>query len=193
MAIETTRTDARSSRMPAAERRAQIVAAAAAEFAVRGLHGTSSEDIARAAGITQPYIFRLFGTKKALFIAVVESTFDEVQSRFQRAIDGSEKRDSESLLMAMGLAYGELLSDRTLLLMQMQCYAACDDPEVRAVVQRRYGELFRWAQRASAANQEQMHTFFANGMLLNVAAAIDLPSVGEDWVADCLGASLAKL
>ena len=193
MTIETSKTDARSSRMPAAERRAQIVAAAAAEFAVRGLHGTSSEDIARAAGITQPYIFRLFGTKKALFIAVVESTFDDIQTRFQRAIDGSEQRDSDSLLMAMGQAYGALLSDRTLLLMQMQCYAACDDPAVRAVVQRRYGELFRWAQRVSAANPEQMHTFFANGMLLNVAAAIDLPGVREDWVADCLGPSLEKL
>ena len=66
------KTDARSSRMPAAERRELIIQAAAIEFAGRGLHGTATEDIARRAGITQPYVFRLFGTKKALFIAVVE-------------------------------------------------------------------------------------------------------------------------
>ena len=75
--------------MPAAERREPIIQAAAIEFAARGLHGTATEDIANRAGITQPYVFRLFGTKKALFMAVVEHHFDEVQRAFQAATDSA--------------------------------------------------------------------------------------------------------
>jgi AcrR family transcriptional regulator len=188
MAIdESQKTDARSTRMPAAERRVEIINAAAIEFATRGLYGTATEDIANRAGITQPYVFRLFGTKKALFLAVVEHTFDEVQRVFQVAMDREGARDTESVLMRMGRAYGVLLHDRTMLLMQMQAYAASDDDEVRAVVQRRYGALYQWVQESVGAEDEEMHRFFANGMLLNVAAAIDLPSVGESWVAGCLG------
>ena len=51
-------------RQSAEERREEILEAALVEFADRGLHGTSTEDIARRVGISQPYVFRLFGTKK---------------------------------------------------------------------------------------------------------------------------------
>jgi AcrR family transcriptional regulator len=180
------RRDARSTRMPAAERREQIVTAAAVEFAARGLHGTATEDIAYRAGITQPYVFRLFGTKKALFLAVVERHFDEVQGLFQGAIDSVPDADTEGRLKAMGEAYAELLRDRTMLLMQMQCYAACGDDEVRAVVQRRYGGLYRWVEEVTGADDLEMHRFFSTGMLMNVAAAVDLVSVAEPWVANCL-------
>jgi AcrR family transcriptional regulator len=174
-------------RMSADERRRQIVDAALAEFAVKGLHGTTTEDIARRAGITQPYVFRLFGTKKRLFLAAVERGFDRVQATFQAAAEEvAEEADAEERLRAMGNAYQQLLEDRSLLLAQMQTYAACDDPEVRAVAQRRYGELFTAVETAAGASAEQMHLFFAQGMLLNVAAALDLLGVHEEWAARCL-------
>ena len=178
--------------MPAAERREQIIKAAAIEFAGRGLHGTATEDIAKRAGITQPYVFRLFGTKKALFIAVVEHHFDEVQRMFQSAADSAGTTAPEGLLKAMGEAYAELVRDRTMLLMQMQCYAACGDDDVRAVVQRRYGGLYRWVEEITGADELAMHQFFSTGMLMNVAATIDLASVAEPWVANCLGAPDAR-
>ena len=81
-----------------------------------------------------------------------------------------------------------LLRDRTMLLMQMQCYAACGDDEVRAVVQRRYGGLYRWVEEVTGADDLEMHQFFSTGMLMNVAAVVDLVSVAEPWVANCLGA-----
>src|ERR671932_68935 len=56
-------------RKTADERRAEILEAARAEFADRGLDGASTDTIARRAGISQPYLFRLFGTKKELFVA----------------------------------------------------------------------------------------------------------------------------
>ena len=67
--------------MPATERREMVLEAAVAEFAAHGLAGTSTEDVARRAGISQPYLFRLFPTKKALFLALVERCFRRVRRR----------------------------------------------------------------------------------------------------------------
>src|SRR3954471_17757598 len=97
-------------------RREEILDAALEEFAQRGLHGASTEDIARRAGISQPYVFRLFGTKKALFTAVVHRCFRQTHELFARAAEG--KRGEEAL-EAMGTAYVERLrNDRTQLLGQ---------------------------------------------------------------------------
>src|SRR3974390_1253685 len=109
-------------RMPAAERRELVLDAAVAEFAIHGLAGTSTEDVARRAGISQPYLFRLFPTKKALFLALVDRCFRQVAETFEAAAAG---RTGEDALDAMGDAYHRLLEDRTLLLLQMQAYAAC--------------------------------------------------------------------
>src|SRR5438105_5286308 len=87
-------------------RREEILDAALVELAERGLHGASTEDVARRAGISQPYVFRLFGTKKELFIAVVNRCFREALEMFQRAAEGLR---GEEALNAMGAAYVERL------------------------------------------------------------------------------------
>lgn len=178
------REDGRSARMPAAERREQILEAARIEFARGGLNGTATEDIARRAGITQPYVFRLFGTKKALYLETVERCFDRVQREFDVAVKAAAPGEE---LVAMGAAYGPLLRDRTLLLGQMHSYADCSDPDVQAVVRRRYGQLWDWVEQVSGAGPVEVREFFSKGMLLNVIAAIDLRGLSDPWVADCLG------
>ena len=130
--------------MSAAERREEILETAVADFAISGLHGTSTEAIAQRAGISQPYLFRLFGTKKELFIACIGRCFDRTQSAFRVAAEADESGEP---LEAMGQAYVELLADRELLLAQMQTYAACGDEEIRTVVRRRWGELYRTVAR----------------------------------------------
>jgi AcrR family transcriptional regulator len=167
-----------TTRKTAGERRESILEAALAEFAARGLHGTSTEEIARRAGISQPYLFRLFGTKKELFIASVERCLRETRETFEAAAAGHR---GEQALKAMGEAYLELLDDRSKLLAQMQSYAACDDPDVRAVVRRGFGDLFEYVERASGASPARAATFFAKGMLLNVVAAMDLLHADEGW------------
>src|SRR5260221_5718504 len=122
-------------RLSADERRAQIIEAARAESAVSGLHGTSTEKIAQRAGVSQPYVFRLFGTKKQLFIQCIEGCYQRVATVFTDAAAAAPKG---SELEHMGRAYGDLLEDRVLLLGQMQAYAACADDEIRTVVQRGY-------------------------------------------------------
>src|ERR1700739_4407802 len=72
-------------RMSAVERREMVLEAAVAEFAIHGLAGTSTENVARRAGISQPYLFRLFPTKKALFLALVDRCFRRVQGTLTAA------------------------------------------------------------------------------------------------------------
>ena len=163
-------------------RREEILNTAVSDFALGGLHGTSTEAIAERAGISQPYLFRLFGTKKELFLACIGRCFDRPEGTFRAAAEADE---SGAPLEAMGTAYIELLADRELLLSQMQTYAACGDDEIRAVVRRRWGELYRTVERLSGAPADEVRAFFATGMLLNVAAAIDLPEIagpkGAAW------------
>src|SRR5881392_3037782 len=87
-------------------RREEILDAALEEFAERGLHGASTEEIAKRAGISQPYVFRLFGTKKELFLAVVARCFRQTLEAFQQAAEGLR---GEEALHAIGIRYGEAL------------------------------------------------------------------------------------
>jgi AcrR family transcriptional regulator len=169
-------------RMPAAERREIVLDAAVAEFAAHGLAGTSTEDVARRAGISQPYLFRLFPTKKALFIELVGRCFRRVQDAFAAAAGEST---GEEALMAMANAYERLLDDRTLLLLQMQAYAACEDPDIRAATRAGFKRLWELVERLTGLPFQTVVDFFAVGMLMNVAAAMDLPAVDERWTSWC--------
>ena len=173
----------RVARMTADERREVILRAAVPQFAVGGLAGTSTEAIARDAGISQPYLFRLFPTKKLLFIASVERIFDRVEETFRTAAQGHAGAEA---LEAMGEAYGALLADRELLMHQMQAYAASDDAEVRAVTRRGFGRLWMTVEELSGADAETIRGFFATGMLYNVIAALDLGSYDARWATSCL-------
>jgi len=169
-------------RMSASERREQVLNAALAEFAARGLAGTSTEDVARRAGISQPYLFRLFPTKKGLFLALVQRCFERIAEVFTTA---AGDHSGEDALMAMGDAYHQLLADRTLLLLQLHAYAACDDPDIRAATRAGFKELWLLVERLSGVPYERIVSFFAVGMLMNVAAAMDLPAVDERWAMAC--------
>ena len=169
---------AQRKRMTASARRAEVVQAASAEFAMRGYEGATTEAIARRAGVSQPYVVRLFGTKKALFSACCQANFDLVAETFTRA---AESVPAEQRLQAMGDAYGALLNDRERLLMQLQGYAATGDPEIRALMRGRYAGLYRYVEELSGATPAELRTFFAIGMLCNVAAALELPEIMGTW------------
>jgi AcrR family transcriptional regulator len=164
-------------RRSAGERREQLVAAAVPAFAVGGLHGTAVSSVTSAVGVTQPYAFSLFGTKKGLFLASLEHGFDHLEERFRTAAEGLTGEDA---MGSMGESYVALLEDRDWLLLQLQGYAACDDPEVRAASSDGYAGLWELVGRVSGAPEEEVRAFFATGMLLNVAAAMDLPQIAGD-------------
>ena len=169
-----------------------IVAAAIGEFAAKGLDGASTDAIAGAAGVSQPYVFQLFGTKRELFLAVLRHAFERTRIAFEEAArryDNGQVEGCDSVLGAMGIAYMRLLADRTLLLVQLQAYAACGDPVVRDVVRDEFARLHRYVGQASGATFEEIHRFFADGMLLNVAAAVQLEGEPLTWTLDKLGGS----
>ena len=143
-----------TTRLTAEERRADVVAAAGREFAARGYAGTSTQAIAERAGVSQPYLFQLFGTKKDLFIEAVHACFARTRSTFEttgrgRRADGA---DPAAILKAMGCSYHDLLRDRDMLRLQLHAYAACDDPDIRAVVRDEWTRLHEAVARVSGAD-----------------------------------------
>jgi AcrR family transcriptional regulator len=176
---------ATTTRQTAAARREAVLLAADAEFALRGLHGASTDAIARSAGISQPYLFRLFGTKKELFIAVMDACFARTLETFREAASGKSGAEA---LHAIGEAYAGLIeSDRTMLQGQLQAYAtSVEDEDVRASAAMGYGRLVDYVETVSGADRQTVAGFFAKGMLMNVLAALD-SSIGADsrhaWVA----------
>jgi AcrR family transcriptional regulator len=176
-------------RLSADERRRQIIEIALPEFARTGYFGTSTETIARLAGISHAYLFRLFGTKKDLFLACAERTCERTIATFRAAAERwHAERTEPSVLAAMGVAYREMLRDRQLLQLQMQVWAACSDPDIRAVARQNYGEVVLEVERLSGAGPDELRAFIARGMLLNVAAAMSLDDIAdrEEWVSRLL-------
>jgi AcrR family transcriptional regulator len=161
------------------ERKEEILDAALTVFAERGYSGASTEEVARRAGISQPYVFRLFGTKKDLFLAVNARCFRQTLEMFQRAAEGAR---GEEALRAIGGAYGELLvNDRTYLRSQMAAYAACEDPDICEAVRNGFGDLVHYVERVSGLEPKRISAFFAKGMLMNVLSSMGLTTPTEPW------------
>lgn len=156
-------------RMKSAERREAILQAAIAEFAKHGLHGTSTVDIAEQVGISQPYIFRLFGTKKKLFIAAINYAIADIMAAFAKAV----QTNPENSLDAMRESFNAFLVQPNRVLLMLQGFAAAADEDVRSVMRIRYQEIFDYAQQQSGASSQEVIDFLAAGLFLAVASAID--------------------
>ncbi len=168
------------------ERRESILEAAEHVFAARGLHGTPTLEIARAAGISQAYLFRLFPTKTELFIALVQRCNARIQRTFTDAA-AQARAAGEDVLKAMGTAYVGLLADRHLLLNQLNSFGACDDVAIREQVRLGFEGLYELVEHESGAGPDELRSFFAQGMLLNVLAAMGAQDVDAPWAQDLLG------
>jgi AcrR family transcriptional regulator len=174
-----------AARKSAEVRREEIVAIAFRQFGEGGYHGTSTEAIAREAGISQPYLFRLFRTKRDLFLACADRARDRVREVFVRVAADAPPGER---LERMGQAYiDELLPERHEIRMLMQSYVAGAEPEIQAHVRASYMELVRDVAALAEVPPAETFTFFAHGMLLNVIAALDIPIERgiESWGMPC--------
>ncbi|MGI8593864.1 MAG: TetR/AcrR family transcriptional regulator [Solirubrobacteraceae bacterium] len=176
--MPTTTQPAPSGRLTAAERRSDLVAAAISEFAAAGLAGASTEAIARRAGISHAYLFRLFGTKRDLFLAAVDASFGHVLATFKRAEERRGPR--EPFQQALGHSYTALIEDRKELLFAFHAYAACGDEDIRAVVEARYMEIFEWVRRTGDLTVDETRLFMSAGLLIAVGAAIGNDRLSPD-------------
>src|ERR1700722_17358116 len=166
-------------RQSAEVRRASVLDAAIVEFARSGYAGPSPETIAARAGISQPYLFRLFGTKKDLFVA----TYDLVGLRIiEELTAASEGLEGEEAKMAMGDRYLELIEDPEMLQVQLHGFAAAPaDPDIARSCRRTFEVLAGVVFERTGLSDDELRQFFAMGMLINVMSAIDLLSIPDHW------------
>jgi AcrR family transcriptional regulator len=180
---------AESVRQTASERRESVLDAATEAFAAKGFHGTSTEDIARAAGISQPYLFRLFGSKKQLYLAAQQRSIDELYELFADAARGKTGKEA---LLAMAEAYEVILEDRARQMLMLKSWGTDDDPDIRRASRAGWRDLVDLVEQTSRATPEEVSRFFASGMLITILAAIGMNEEPEPWsrrlVEACWGA-----
>ena len=171
--------------MSAEERRGSVVRAAMSEFAHGGYHGTSTEAIARRVGVSQPYLFRLFPNKQAIFLAASLECIDVVRQVLADAAKGVPR---DAKLGAMAGAYQKLIrDDPERLLMQMQTYAAvasaeaAGDHEFGAAVRKRWEELWSTVHLELGTDVDETTAFLAYGMLTNTLVSLGFPAGHFTW------------
>lgn len=95
-------------RLPAAERRAIILARAQELFAERGYHGVSVEEVANAAGVTKPVLYDHFRSKEALFVAVTVQIRDHLLQLSEQSLPSSgTKSEAISSVVAAFFVFAE--------------------------------------------------------------------------------------
>ena len=172
-------------RQTAEERRHAVLDAATHEFAVKGYHGASTEDIARAAGISQPYLFRLFGSKKELYLAAYTRCEGHLYASFAEAAEG---KTGEEALQAMGEAYMEFAQEADRLMLMLKTWSS-DDPDVRRVSRSGWRNIVDLAEQASKESPEVVSRFFASGMLITILMSMGLVEEPEPWATRLIEAS----
>ncbi|HWK92169.1 MAG TPA: TetR/AcrR family transcriptional regulator [Luteimicrobium sp.] len=163
-----------STRMTADERREQILDAATTAFAEHGYAGTTTDEVARAAGVSQPYVVRLFGSKHDLFAAVFERVGNEIVASFEQVAPGPDAaRD-------LGDAYVRLLADRNKLQVLMHGFVAGADPTFGRQARRTLVRAFEIFKELTGQDDEAARNFVAAGMLINVLLASEAPEHADE-------------
>lgn len=158
--------------MSADDRREQLLQAGLRAFSRGGYAGTSTDEVAREAGVSQPYVVRTFGSKLELFLQVLERACAEVEDAFRRVLDeGPFDPDLPEDWARLGQAYTDLLADRDLLMVMMHGFSASGDEAIAARARAGMGAIFTVIS-STGCTPEQAEEFIAQGMLLNVMLSI---------------------
>ncbi|MFG2784515.1 TetR/AcrR family transcriptional regulator [Streptomyces prunicolor] len=167
----------------AEERRETVLRTAIGAFAARGYWGTTTTEVAKAAGISQAYVYRLFPNKELLFTAVVEYCFVQVRASLERAAAEAKGSSAEVVLEAMGDSYARLISDKDLMLIQLHAQAAAvSEPAVREAVRQGYARLVEYARGASGGSEREIQEFFAYGTLCHLIVSMGPDEVDAPWM-----------
>ena len=164
-------------RMPSGERRESILAAATAVFGARSYAGTTTDEVAKAAGVSQPYVVRMFGTKQKLFLDVVDRAVQLTLSAFRAQLEGP----AETRIERMGGAYVGLLAERGLLQTLNNAFLLGGDPEIGPQCRRLFVDVLHFVRNEVGMDSEQAFAFLGNGMLINTLVGLRL---GGDYDRD---------
>ncbi|MFC5501250.1 TetR/AcrR family transcriptional regulator [Lysinimonas soli] len=163
-----------ATRMRSDERRELILAAATSVFGERGYVGTTTDAIARAAGVSQPYVVRMFGTKEALFLEVLQRALDRLLATFRAAIADPTPvaGPDDTLGHRIGMSYAELLLDRGLLLSLMHSFLLGADPVIGAAARAGFLSVYRLLREEAGFSAEETDQFLAHGMMMNTMVGL---------------------
>lgn len=154
--------------MKSEDRRELILEAATAVFGEHGYEGATTDAVAKAAGVSQPYVVRMFGSKEQLFLEVLQRALDRLMTAFRAALPG----DREGLAHRLALAYTDLLTDRGVLLSLMHSFILGSDPVIGKAARKGFLEVYALLRHEAGLSAEEVQQFLANGMLLNTMVAI---------------------
>jgi AcrR family transcriptional regulator len=164
------------------ERRRAVVAAAIDCFAQRGFYGTTTHEIAEWVGISQPYLYRLYPNKEALFAAAVDHVSVVMTETLlaHSPSSGTAGLASEAALDAARGAYAALVADPAILRFLMHANCAAGEPLVGQAVRRCYAKQVDTV-RQLLGDDDAVRRWFGAGMLDNVVAVLGVADIDEPW------------
>lgn len=163
------------------ERRSTVLRTAIQAFAARGYYGTTTTEVAKAAGISQAYLYRLFPDKESLFVAVIDHCAARLRESMADGVARARSREPEAILAAMDDAYAQLIKDRDLLRVLMHANCAASEPPIREAIRACYAKQVEYVRSASGASDERIRELVAHGLLANVLVAIGADEVDAPW------------
>jgi AcrR family transcriptional regulator len=158
--------------MRSGDRRELILTAATFVFGDLGYSGATTDRIAKAAGVSQPYVVRIFGTKEKLFLEVLQHALDTLLGRFREVI--AECTDRAALPGELRRAYVDLLTDRGMLLCLMHAFVLGGDPEIGRVARAGFLEVYRVLRDDAGFDPGQAGEFLSGCMLINTLAGLHM-------------------
>lgn len=173
--------DARKNLLDADARRQTIVDVALLAFAETGFSSTPVTAIAKQAGISQSYVFKLFPTKEELFIAALERCYQNIQNTLESAAQSAHSDDPGVLLSSMGKSYAGLITPRSTLMLQVHAQSAAHTPAIRRAVQLGLQGLVDFIKNRTGASNAAVQSFMAFGQLCHVIAAAQISEVDGEW------------
>lgn len=144
-----------ATRLPAAERRRKLVEAAIRVFTEGSYRGTTTAEIARAAGVSEPILYRHFASKRDLYLAALEHVWEKARSSWERAL--TEAPDACAAVEEIGKGHVSVRSAKLQLaeLWVQALSEASEDPELRRHVRRHMREVHDFVADLIRRGQEQ--------------------------------------
>lgn len=150
-------------------RRALILDAAMDVFGARGYVGTTTDQVAKAAGVSQPYVVRMFGSKQQLFVDVLGIALAQLMEAFESALPG----DADGLAHRLGTAYARLARDRHgLVLSLMHAFVLGGEPVIGECAREGFLSVYRFLRERGNLDAEEAVRFLSGGMLINTLVGL---------------------
>jgi AcrR family transcriptional regulator len=180
-----------------AQRREQILQASVEEVASSGFAGATTAAIARRAGISQPYVFRFFPSKKDLALAVIERACGRILTDWETAVP----EPGETRLQTLGRTYVEGITQRrSELMVQLAAYAGAQDPDVAEALRHHLARVYRhviYVLRRDGSDEPEREAaaFIGRGLLIAASMAVGLESelLPDEWAGICARAGCARV